>query len=68
MNCENCKFWSRLQGSKTDGKCRCHAPQLGFSGFGFLTIHEVSTDTDAMWPISSHDDFCGEFAAKGDQD
>ena len=69
--CRNCVHWDFYFGD--EGKCRRYAP----SPFWIDPIREEKISeklgmskiimTSPCWPTTSFDDFCGDWALKGDQ-
>lgn len=64
MKCNDCKYWTNYKGRKEDGQCRRFNPELvtDISGGGIATAIGISTKVKTMWPETSYDDWCGEFA------
>lgn len=54
--CEACAFWNSLE--EGAGECRRHAPQT----IAFEVDDEVKFES--MFPVTSEDDWCGDFQAK----
>lgn len=59
--CDNCKYWISNKGEKKIGICRRYSPEMGFDGFGLLTVLYISRDRKGMWPETEYDDWCGEY-------
>jgi hypothetical protein len=52
--CESCSYWKNLEDNH--GECRRHAPQT----IAFEVDDEVKFES--MFPVTSADDWCGDFA------
>lgn len=59
--CEHCKYWR--EESNGDGECRRRAPssRLVFAG---EPVEGTESEALVYWPLTSHEDWCGEFEAK----
>ena len=69
--CENCRFWRRpeAQAEKAAGNCRRYAPRPWGAGYvGVDTLVDESLKrkfcSDAMWPTTYGDEWCGEWQQK----
>ena len=62
MNCVSCKFWKKSEYNCDLGECRRFPPKI-FTEF-FDYEEDLSLDSVLMgtrFPVTSYDDFCGEF-------
>ncbi len=51
--CEKCRWWDIVQ--EKDGHCRRYAIKP------YIPNPEGLCSDEALWPITQHDDWCGEF-------
>lgn len=49
ISCDTCSYWARLDDGE-HGECRLHAPRP-----------RNTTSTDTHWPVTTEDDWCGEW-------
>jgi len=59
MKCEDCRFWDQDNKISSLGVCRRHAPR---ASIGESVRGEKATD--AIWPRTTGDQWCGEWIAK----
>lgn len=72
MRCENCKFWDNTESENNqlecEGICRIKSPHFMLSQISFYVDKsdwDYRTTHQGCWPITSSDDWCGEFKNKG---
>lgn len=64
MKCETCKFWKKANEPMTIGECRRHAPKaIGWVGGN--DDEDRIPPVVAVWPVTTNDDFCGEWVDHG---
>lgn len=62
MKCGACQFWKKANDPMTIGECRRNAPKP----LGWVTGNddeETRPLVVAAWPVTTQDDFCGEFVS-----
>ena len=57
ISCETCCFWQRLDLGMDIGECRYRAPSP-----------RASQTSTTSWPITTDDDWCGDWDETGDDD
>jgi hypothetical protein len=60
--CETCRFWERT--GNHAGECRRYAPRPAMRALMILDSRQQDGREDAIFPIMSHDEWCGEWQAK----
>lgn len=60
-SCPGCRFWDAFDARS--GECRRHAP-TAVQFAQTQDANERGGDSGAVWPVTSDDDWCGEWEAK----
>jgi hypothetical protein len=60
--CRSCRWWDGWPGDDA-GFCRRHAPKP----LPLIIVQDEAGDdhAEAIWPITTHDDWCGEYQRDG---
>ncbi len=67
MKCGNCKFWDVLEMWSGDPQGECHRFPPHFFPLMARDYKECLSNGAWILPVTSDDDWCGEFKAKDNQ-
>jgi hypothetical protein len=62
VRCSDCKFWRAIPQSPA-GRCHRYAPRPAMHA-QIMDQEGMVMETDAAWPKTLEDDFCGDFYVK----
>lgn len=61
MRCDECKFWSAIDGTNGVGECHRYAPK---PTMGYYQSNGSEKEMAAYWPETLMGEWCGEFQRK----